>query len=165
MLQSCVSCLGSIVNTVSHNYKLVKDCFRKFFGKFSSRNSHIAQKTYSGGVQVFDRLMRTLSRPMNVFVICRRLSNERGVNICPRRPLAGILTRLVAEHEKDSSSPTLMQCKPTLLRSLFTIGLLCCHFDFDSREMQEQNAPQVSRLLKHFAIKNKFFPHDKFFQC
>ena len=33
MLQSCVSCLGSVVNNVTHNYKLVRDCFQKFFGK------------------------------------------------------------------------------------------------------------------------------------
>ena len=33
MLESCVSCLGAVVNRVSHNYSLVKDCFQKFFGK------------------------------------------------------------------------------------------------------------------------------------
>ncbi|XP_076440937.1 nipped-B-like protein A isoform X2 [Babylonia areolata] len=32
VVQSCVSCLGSVVNSVSHNYALVKDCFGKFFG-------------------------------------------------------------------------------------------------------------------------------------
>ena len=32
VLQSCVSCLGSIVNNVTHNFKLVRDCFQKFFG-------------------------------------------------------------------------------------------------------------------------------------
>ena len=36
VLQSCVSCLGAIVNEVTHNYKLVKDCFMKFFGKLCS---------------------------------------------------------------------------------------------------------------------------------
>ena len=36
VLQSCVSCLGAIVNEVTHNYKLVKDCFMKFFGKLYS---------------------------------------------------------------------------------------------------------------------------------
>ena len=34
---SCVSCLGVIVNQITHNYKLVKDCFMKFFGKSSSK--------------------------------------------------------------------------------------------------------------------------------
>ena len=35
VLQSCVSCLSVIVNQVTHNYKLVKDCFMTFFGKSS----------------------------------------------------------------------------------------------------------------------------------
>jgi len=35
ILQSCISCLGAVVNGVTHNYKLVKDCFQKFFGKFT----------------------------------------------------------------------------------------------------------------------------------
>ena len=34
VLESCVSCLGAVVNRVSHNYSLVKDLFQKFFGKF-----------------------------------------------------------------------------------------------------------------------------------
>ena len=28
-----MSCLGAVVNRVSHNYSLVKDCFQKFFGE------------------------------------------------------------------------------------------------------------------------------------
>ena len=33
IVQSCVSCLGAVVNIVTHNYKLVRDCFQKFFGE------------------------------------------------------------------------------------------------------------------------------------
>ena len=36
VLESCVSCLGAVVNCVSQNYSLVKDCFQKFFGKFAA---------------------------------------------------------------------------------------------------------------------------------
>ncbi|GAB6029016.1 hypothetical protein CHUAL_004804 [Chamberlinius hualienensis] len=31
VVQSCISCLGAIVNNVTKNYKLVWDCFQKFF--------------------------------------------------------------------------------------------------------------------------------------
>jgi len=30
VLQSAVSCLGAVVNKVTHNYALVRDCFKKF---------------------------------------------------------------------------------------------------------------------------------------
>ncbi|RUS79411.1 hypothetical protein EGW08_012824, partial [Elysia chlorotica] len=33
VVESCVSCLGAVVNDVSHNYELVKDCFKKFYGE------------------------------------------------------------------------------------------------------------------------------------
>lgn len=33
VVQSCVSCLGAVVNHVTHNYILVRDCFMKFFGE------------------------------------------------------------------------------------------------------------------------------------
>lgn len=33
VVQSCISCLGSVVNRVTHNIKLVKDYFQKYYGK------------------------------------------------------------------------------------------------------------------------------------
>lgn len=33
VLQSAVSCLGSVVNKVTKNYALVRDCFKKFESK------------------------------------------------------------------------------------------------------------------------------------
>ena len=81
VLQSCVSCLGAVVNRVSKNYKLVRDCFQKFFG---------------------------------------------------------VLSRLLTEHKRDPNSPNLAKNRPTLLRSLFTVGLLCRHFDFDSNAFGEK---------------------------
>ena len=80
VVQSCVSCLGAVVNRVSHNYTLVKDCFGKFFG---------------------------------------------------------VLSKLMLDHKEDCASPALKARKPTLLRSLFTVGQLSRHFDFDSKEMGE----------------------------
>ncbi|XP_064624377.1 nipped-B-like protein isoform X2 [Lineus longissimus] len=97
VLQSCVSCLGAIVNMVSHNYKLVTDCFRKFFG---------------------------------------------------------VLSKLMAEHQRNHLNA---QSRPTLLRSLFTIGLLCQHFDFDSKEMGEAKVLIRDRV---FEILMYFTEHD-----
>lgn len=37
VILSCVSCLGSVVNNVTHNYKLIRDCFKKYHGLFTSQ--------------------------------------------------------------------------------------------------------------------------------
>lgn len=34
VVQSCISCLGAVVNKVTHNIRLVKDYFQKYHGKF-----------------------------------------------------------------------------------------------------------------------------------
>ncbi|KAH9491444.1 hypothetical protein Btru_032197 [Bulinus truncatus] len=78
VVQSCISCLGAVVNEVSHNYELVRDCFKKFYG---------------------------------------------------------VLARLMYDHKANKDCPTLKTRRPTLLRALFTVGLLCKHFDFDSKDM------------------------------
>ncbi|XP_072030780.1 nipped-B-like protein A isoform X2 [Amphiura filiformis] len=77
ILQSCVSCLGAIVNKATRNYRLVRDCFQKYFG---------------------------------------------------------VLSRLKIEHEQNKESENFLKNKPTLLRSLFTCGLFCKHFDFDANQ-------------------------------
>lgn len=33
VVQHCVSCLGAIVNKVTHNYKFVWACFNRFYSK------------------------------------------------------------------------------------------------------------------------------------
>lgn len=33
VVQHCVSCLGAIVNKVTHNYKFVWACFNRYYGK------------------------------------------------------------------------------------------------------------------------------------
>ncbi|KAK7495047.1 hypothetical protein BaRGS_00013687 [Batillaria attramentaria] len=101
VLQSCVSCLGSVVNNVSHNYALVKDCFGKFFG---------------------------------------------------------VLSKLMADHKEDSSNPALKGRRPTLLRSLFTVGQLSRHFDFDSKEMGEA---KVCVKQKVFDVLYYFIHHEE----
>ncbi|KAL3869511.1 hypothetical protein ACJMK2_042182, partial [Sinanodonta woodiana] len=100
VLQSCVSCLGSVVNNVSHNYALVKDCFQKFFG---------------------------------------------------------VLAKMMADHKVNPDSPLLKTRKPTLLRSLYTVGLLCKHFDFDSKEMGEAKMCVRDRV---FDVMLYFLNHE-----
>ncbi|XP_062870661.1 nipped-B-like protein B isoform X2 [Trichomycterus rosablanca] len=82
VVQHCVSCLGAIVNKVTHNYKFVWACFNRYYGA---------------------------------------------------------LNKLKTQHQEDSNSTVLVSNKPALLRSLFTVGALCRHFDFDQEEFKGNN--------------------------
>jgi cohesin loading factor subunit SCC2 len=75
IVQSCIHCLGAVVNSVTHNYTLVRDCFQKFFM---------------------------------------------------------LLEKVKALHSQNSQNSQLKALRPSLLRSAFTVGLLCKHFDVDS---------------------------------
>jgi cohesin loading factor subunit SCC2 len=39
VVSACVSCLGSVVNEVTKNYKLVRDCFSKYYGHMTQYRS------------------------------------------------------------------------------------------------------------------------------
>uniref|UniRef100_A0A3Q4MC51 Nipped-B protein n=1 Tax=Neolamprologus brichardi TaxID=32507 RepID=A0A3Q4MC51_NEOBR len=97
VVQHCVSCLGAIVNKVTHNYKFVWACFNRYYGA---------------------------------------------------------LAKLKTQHQEDPTSSTLAANKPTLLRSLFTVGALCRHFDFDQEEFKGANKivikDKVLELLLYF---------------
>uniref|UniRef100_UPI0037E95CD1 nipped-B-like protein A isoform X3 n=1 Tax=Semicossyphus pulcher TaxID=241346 RepID=UPI0037E95CD1 len=82
VVQHCVSCLGAVVNKVTHNYKFVWACFNRFYGA---------------------------------------------------------LNKLKIQHHEDPNSTTLVANKPFLLRSLFTVGALARHFDFDLEEFKGTN--------------------------
>uniref|UniRef100_A0A8C2Q1Q9 Nipped-B protein n=1 Tax=Cyprinus carpio TaxID=7962 RepID=A0A8C2Q1Q9_CYPCA len=79
VVQYCVSCLGSIVNKVTHNYKFVWACFNRYYGA---------------------------------------------------------LTKLKIQHQEGTNSMALAATKAALLRSLFTVGALCRHFDFDLEQFK-----------------------------
>ncbi|KAL7838956.1 hypothetical protein SRHO_G00256140 [Serrasalmus rhombeus] len=79
VVQHCVSCLGAVVNKVTHNYKFVWACFNRYYGA---------------------------------------------------------LTKLKVQHQEGSSSLAQAATKATLLRSLFTVGALCRHFDFDLEQFK-----------------------------
>uniref|UniRef100_A0A8D3BAM8 Nipped-B protein n=1 Tax=Scophthalmus maximus TaxID=52904 RepID=A0A8D3BAM8_SCOMX len=97
VVQHCVSCLGAVVNKVTHNYKFVWACFNRFYGA---------------------------------------------------------LNKLKVQHHEDPNSATLVANKPFLLRSLFTVGALARHFDFDLEEFKGTNKvvikEKVLELLLYF---------------
>lgn len=100
VVESCISCLGAVVNSVSHNYSLVKDCFEKFFG---------------------------------------------------------VLVKLCYDHKEDPDNPQLRARKPTLLRSLFTVGLLCKYFDLD-RDMPDPSIESIKARV--FEVLMYFVNHE-----
>ncbi|XP_046841675.1 nipped-B-like protein isoform X2 [Xenia sp. Carnegie-2017] len=89
VVQSCVACLAAVVNKVTRNYKLVKDCFQRYFG---------------------------------------------------------FLIRVKKEFVQNQSSTGPKFNRPLLLRSLFTLGLLCKHFDFES-DAKVENIDSVYRRV------------------
>ncbi|XP_029915442.1 nipped-B-like protein A isoform X3 [Myripristis murdjan] len=97
VVQHCVSCLGAVVNKVTHNYKFVWACFNRFYGA---------------------------------------------------------LNKLKIQHQEDPNSTTLVANKPFLLRSLFTVGALGRHFDFDLEDFKGTNKvvikEKVLELLLYF---------------
>ncbi|XP_066507181.1 nipped-B-like protein B isoform X2 [Hoplias malabaricus] len=97
VVQHCVSCLGAVVNKVTHNYKFVWACFNRYYGA---------------------------------------------------------LNKLKTQHQEDPNSTVLVSNKPALLRSLFTVGALCRHFDFDLEEFKGNNKvvikDKVLELLLYF---------------
>uniref|UniRef100_A0A8C7C7G4 Nipped-B protein n=1 Tax=Oncorhynchus kisutch TaxID=8019 RepID=A0A8C7C7G4_ONCKI len=40
VVQHCVSCLGAVVNKVTHNYKFVWSCFNRYYGEFTHTHTH-----------------------------------------------------------------------------------------------------------------------------
>ncbi|XP_006006990.1 nipped-B-like protein isoform X2 [Latimeria chalumnae] len=97
VVQHTVSCLGAVVNKVTHNYKFVWACFNRYYGA---------------------------------------------------------LTKLKMQHHEDPNSTVLSANKPALLRSLFTVGALCRHFDFDQEEFKGNSKviikEKVLELLLYF---------------
>ncbi|XP_078354070.1 nipped-B-like protein isoform X1 [Oculina patagonica] len=99
VVQSCISCLGAVVNKVTHNIRLVKDYFLKYHGYLAKSKADL----------------------------CKNPSKAQ-VN------------------------------RPTLLRSLFTLGLLCKQFDFDS-DVKPKNE-QGSTKDRVFAVYIYFTKHS-----
>lgn len=83
------------MNSVTHNYSLVRDCFQKFFCK--SHHCHTS-----------------------------------GVMYASRAPHVVLLEKVKTLHSDNPHHTQLKPLRPSLLRSAFTVGLLCKHFDVDT---------------------------------
>lgn len=83
--------------------------------------------------------------PHSLLVHCRRTKLVFTANMYYS---IGALAKLKTQHQEDPNSSTLVTNKPTLLRSLFTVGALCRHFDFDQEEFKGSNKVNTSNLLK-----------------
>ncbi|XP_051518111.1 nipped-B-like protein A isoform X2 [Myxocyprinus asiaticus] len=66
----------------------------------------------------------------------------------------GALTKLKVQHQEGTNSMALAATKAALLRSLFTVGALCRHFDFDFEQFKGTTKvvikEKVLELLLHF---------------
>uniref|UniRef100_A0A4W5LZC5 Nipped-B protein n=1 Tax=Hucho hucho TaxID=62062 RepID=A0A4W5LZC5_9TELE len=86
-------------------------------------------------------------------VVNRVTRNYKFVWACFNR-YYGALTKLKTQHSEDSNNPVLAANKPALLRSLFTVGALCRHFDFDEEEFKGPTKvvikEKVMELLLYF---------------
>ncbi|KAM4051010.1 nipped-B-like protein isoform 3-T3 [Anomaloglossus baeobatrachus] len=86
-------------------------------------------------------------------VVNKVTQNYKFVWACFNR-YYGALIKLKTEHQDDPNSTVLTTNKPALLRSLFTVGALCRHFDFDQEDFKGSSKvnikDKVLELLLYF---------------
>ncbi|KAM9329215.1 nipped-B-like protein [Gastrophryne carolinensis] len=86
-------------------------------------------------------------------VVNKATQNYKFVWACFNR-YYGALLKLKTEHQDDPNSTVLTTNKSALLRSLFTVGALCRHFDFDMEDFKGSSKvnikDKVLELLLYF---------------
>ncbi|XP_036262077.1 nipped-B-like protein isoform X3 [Molothrus ater] len=86
-------------------------------------------------------------------VVNKVTQNYKFVWACFNR-YYGALSKLKSQHQEDPNSTILTANKPALLRSLFTVGALCRHFDFDQEDFKGNSKvnikDKVLELLMYF---------------
>ncbi|XP_061873333.1 nipped-B-like protein isoform X3 [Colius striatus] len=86
-------------------------------------------------------------------VVNKVTQNYKFVWACFNR-YYGALLKLKSQHQEDPNSTILTANKPALLRSLFTVGALCRHFDFDQEDFKGNSKvnikDKVLELLMYF---------------
>ncbi|XP_071658587.1 nipped-B-like protein isoform X3 [Patagioenas fasciata] len=86
-------------------------------------------------------------------VVNKVTQNYKFVWACFNR-YYGALSKLKSQHQEDPNSTILTANKPALLRSLFTVGALCRHFDFDQEDFKGSSKvnikDKVLELLMYF---------------
>lgn len=48
IVSSCISCLGSVVNNVTRNFKLIRDCFKKYYGYLTKYKTLLEEEGREG---------------------------------------------------------------------------------------------------------------------
>ena len=61
--------------------------------------------------------------------------------------LLGAISKFKSQHQEDPNNTSLLTNKPALLRSLFTVGALCRHFDFDLEDFKGNSKVKILILL------------------
>ena len=133
VLQACVGCMDAVANKVTHNYKLVADCFQKFYGKCVSFKFAV---TLGQAVSSYSSMC-----------VCQNM--QRACTHYSMYPHADLLYPVFLErvrllHSRDQQSPQLASQRSLLLRSLFVVSLMCRHFDFDQVSTEEPLPDLVS---------------------
>ncbi|XP_061297123.1 nipped-B-like protein isoform X2 [Pezoporus flaviventris] len=86
-------------------------------------------------------------------VVNKVTQNYKFVWACFNR-YYGALSKLKSQHQEDPNSTIFTTNKPALLRSLFTVGALCRHFDFDQEDFKGNSKvnikDKVLELLMYF---------------
>ncbi|KAG8456703.1 hypothetical protein GDO86_002475 [Hymenochirus boettgeri] len=86
-------------------------------------------------------------------VVNKVTQNYKFVWACFNR-YYGALLKLKSQHQEDPNSTIVTTNKPALLRSLFTVGALCRHFDFDLEDFKGNSKvnikDKVLELLLYF---------------
>ncbi|XP_039299042.1 nipped-B-like protein [Nilaparvata lugens] len=72
VIQSCASCLGSVVNNVTRNFKLIRDCLKKYYERMCQVRTYL--ETAARNNTVPDEVLMAKQKPM-----CRRAIFVVGV--------------------------------------------------------------------------------------
>ncbi|XP_064296097.1 nipped-B-like protein isoform X4 [Phalacrocorax carbo] len=84
-------------------------------------------------------------------VVNKVTQNYKFVWACFNR-YYGALSKLKSQHQEDCNSTILTANKPALLRSLFTVGALCRHFDFDQEDFKGNSKVNIKDKVLELLI-------------
>ena len=101
IVSSCISCLGTVVNKLTRNYKLAADCFTKFYSKASylKRVVNIAKPIEANNKPLVFRVLFTLGLLAKYF----DCEAEQYVefNVCSKQDLFGVFLYFVRSADVD----------------------------------------------------------------
>ncbi|XP_041356628.1 nipped-B-like protein isoform X2 [Gigantopelta aegis] len=109
VLQSCISCLGAVINNVSHNYKLVKDCFQKFFGVLTKLMADHTEDPHNPTLRA--RRPMLLRAMYTVGLLCREFDFDHKdmgeTKVCVKDRVFDVLVYFMHHEDEDVKHITL----------------------------------------------------------